>query len=64
MRIALFTETFLPKIDGVVTRLTHTIEHLRQAGHVVVIIAPGGGPASYAGAQVLGAPALPLPLYT
>ena len=24
MRIALFTETFLPKIDGIVTRLRHT----------------------------------------
>jgi len=28
VKIALFTETFLPKVDGIVTRLTKTIEFL------------------------------------
>ena len=33
MRIALFTETFLPKVDGIVTRLRHTVDHLQRLGH-------------------------------
>lgn len=40
LRIALFSEVFLPKIDGVVTRLCQTIRHLRAAGHMVLVIAP------------------------
>ncbi len=63
MKIALFTETFLPKVDGIVTRLTKTIEHLVAAGDEVLIFCPEGAPASYLGARVVGVPALPLPLY-
>ena len=37
MRIALFTETFLPKVDGIVTRLKHTVEHLQRLGHDVMV---------------------------
>jgi hypothetical protein len=29
MRIAIVTETFLPKIDGIVTMVTKTVEALR-----------------------------------
>ena len=32
MKIAFFTETFLPKVDGIVTRLTKTVRHLVEAG--------------------------------
>ena len=32
MRIALFTEVFLPKIDGVVTRVLRTVEELAAVG--------------------------------
>ena len=63
MRIALFTETFLPKIDGIVTRLTHTITHLRRAGDEVIVVAPAGAPRRFEGARVLGVPALPFALY-
>ena len=63
MRIALFTETFLPKVDGIVTRLRHTIEHLQRAGDQVLIIAPDGGIADYQGARVYGVSGFPLPLY-
>ena len=63
LRIALFTETFLPKIDGVVTRLCQTIRHLQLAGHQVVVIAPDGGVAAFEGARVHGVPGLPFPLY-
>ena len=63
MRIALFTETFLPKVDGIVTRLTKTVEHLVAAGDEVLIFCPEGAPESYWGARVVGVPAMPLPLY-
>ena len=52
MRIALFTETFLPKTDGIVTRLTHTVRHLVEAGDDVLVVAPGPGDGEHAGAAV------------
>ena len=63
MHIAFFTETFLPKVDGIVTRLTKTIEHLVAAGDEVLVFCPEGAPTTYCGAQVMGIPAMPLPLY-
>ncbi|MGK7914899.1 MAG: glycosyltransferase family 4 protein [Prochloraceae cyanobacterium] len=63
MRIALFTETFLPKVDGIVTRLCHTVEHLQRSGDEVLVIAPEGGITEHKGARVYGVPGMPLPLY-
>jgi glycosyltransferase involved in cell wall biosynthesis len=63
MRIALFTETFLPKVDGIVTRLKHTIEQLQKQGDEVLIFCPAGGLESYYGAKIYGLSAFPLPLY-
>lgn len=63
MRIAFFTETFLPSTDGVVTRLTHTLEELHRLGAEVLVFAPKGAPPSYAGARVYGLPGVPFPLY-
>ena len=63
MKIAFFTETFLPKVDGIVTRLTKTIQNLVQLGDEVTVFCPEGCPSSYMGARVVGVPAMPLPLY-
>ena len=63
MRIAFFTETFLPKVDGIVTRLTRTVEHLVAGSDEVLVFCPEGAPAEFAGARVIGVPAMPLPLY-
>ena len=63
MRIAFFTETFLPKVDGIVTRLTKTVEHLVAAGDEVLIFCPEGAPETFLGARVVGVPAMPLLLY-
>jgi glycosyltransferase involved in cell wall biosynthesis len=63
MRIALFTETFLPKVDGIVTRLKHTVEHLQQSGDQVLIFSPQGGLREYRGAKIHGVSGIPLPLY-
>ncbi len=53
MRIAMFTEVFLPKIDGVVTRVVRTLEQLADLGHEVLLFAPGHPPAEYAGHEVV-----------
>ncbi len=54
MRIALFTEVFLPKIDGIVTTLTESVRHLRSMGHEVLIFAPDGGIPEFEGARIIG----------
>ena len=63
MKIAFFTETFLPKVDGIVTRLTKTIQNLVASGDEVTVFCPEGCPSSFMGAKVIGVPAMPLPLY-
>lgn len=63
MKIALFTETFLPKIDGIVTRLTHTLRYLQDWGHELQIYAPEAGVKDYRGSPVIGVSAMPFPLY-
>ena len=63
MKIVFFTETFLPKVDGIVTRLTKTVQHLVASGDQVLIFCPEGAPESWKGARVVGVPAMPLPLY-
>lgn len=63
MRIALFTETFLPKVDGIVTRLRYTVEQLQRMGDQVLVISPDGGLTEYKGAQIHGVSGFPLPLY-
>ena len=63
MRIALFTETFLPKVDGIVTRLSHSVDHLQRLGHQVLVFSPEGGLTEYKGAKIHGIPGFPLPMY-
>jgi 1,2-diacylglycerol 3-alpha-glucosyltransferase len=40
MRIALFTDTYLPTVDGVVTSVLSIRKGLREEGHDVMILAP------------------------
>ena len=41
MKITLVTDTWAPSINGVVTTLTNTVDHLEQQGHLVQVIEPG-----------------------
>lgn len=63
MRIAMFSETFLPGTDGVVTRLCGVLPHVTQLGHDVLLIAPAGAPPEYAGARIVGVPTFRFFLY-
>ncbi|PWI57434.1 glycosyltransferase family 4 protein [Sulfoacidibacillus thermotolerans] len=63
MKIALFTETFLPSTDGIVTRLCATVDHLLDMGHEVALIAPAGAPDFYRTAPVLSVKGFPYFFY-
>ncbi|MEZ4862160.1 MAG: glycosyltransferase family 1 protein [Caldilineaceae bacterium] len=63
LKIAVFTETFLPKIDGIVSILCLMLQRLQEQGHQVLLFGPEGGPAEYAGAEIVGVRGPRLPLY-
>lgn len=63
MKVAVFTETFLPKIDGVVSILCLMLQRLNEKGHQVILFGPPGGPAEYAGAEIVGVGGPRLPFY-
>jgi glycosyltransferase involved in cell wall biosynthesis len=63
MRIAFSVETFLPKIDGIVTIACLTLEYLRENGVNTILLAPQQGIREYADAPVIGVPCIVNPLY-
>jgi 1,2-diacylglycerol 3-alpha-glucosyltransferase len=40
LRVAVFTDVYLPQINGVVTSVTNMVQGLRELGHEVTIVAP------------------------
>ena len=63
MRIVLFTETFVPKVDGIVTTLCQTIKQLKCLGHEILIFAPESGVAEYENCRIVGIPGHAFPFY-
>jgi glycosyltransferase involved in cell wall biosynthesis len=65
MRVALITETFLPKVDGIVTVIMLLLDHLAQRGVESVILVPDHGPVEdcYANTRVIKVPGLVFPFY-
>ncbi len=63
MRIAIITENFLPKLDGVTRTLAKLLEHLQLTGHEVMLLGPDSGMEEYAGAEIVGTAGLPFPFY-
>jgi glycosyltransferase involved in cell wall biosynthesis len=63
LRIAVFTETFLPKIDGIVSILCLMLQRLNEQGHKVILFGPPGGPAEVAGAEIVGVGGPRVPIY-
>ncbi|KAI9490655.1 glycosyl transferase group 1 [Zychaea mexicana] len=59
MRIAIITENFLPKVDGVTRTLARLLEHLQDTGHQVLLLGPESGRTEYAGATLLGTAGIP-----
>jgi glycosyltransferase involved in cell wall biosynthesis len=63
MRVAIITENFLPKLDGVTHTLARLLEYLQDGGHQALLLGPESGMTEYAGAQLVGTVGLPLPFY-
>lgn len=64
MRVAIFTETFLPKTDGIVRVVCLLLDHLKLRGVEAVVVAPRIGDIhEYNGFPVLTVPAVTFPLY-
>jgi glycosyltransferase involved in cell wall biosynthesis len=64
MRAALFTDTFLPKIDGIVTVICLLLDHLSERGVEVMVFAPRLGEIDrYRTFPVVTAPGIRFPFY-
>ena len=63
MRVAVFTETFLPKVDGIVTVVCLLLDHLNKRGIDTVIVAPKMGVERYNSTPIIGVPGVTFPLY-
>jgi glycosyltransferase involved in cell wall biosynthesis len=63
VRVALFTETFVPSVNGVVTRLTQSVRHLARRGDKVMVFAPGHPDCIVEGAELVPVSGFALPLY-
>ena len=58
MRVLIATESFLPRSNGVTNSVLRSAHHIREAGHDVVILAPGKGPDSLGDIKVERVPAI------
>jgi glycosyltransferase involved in cell wall biosynthesis len=63
VRVAIITENFLPKLDGVTRTLARLLEHLQANNHQALVLGPESGMAEYAGAEVIGTAGIPLFFY-
>jgi len=63
MRIAIITENFLPKLDGVTRTLARLLEYLQENQHQALLLGPDSGMEHYAGADIVGTAGVPLPFY-
>lgn len=60
-RVALFTEAFLPKVDGVSKTAYLALKYLKQTGRDVLVFAPDISPTEVEGTRVVPLPSLGLP---
>ncbi|HEX2312383.1 MAG TPA: glycosyltransferase family 1 protein [Thermomonospora sp.] len=63
MRVAIVTESFLPRINGVTNSVCRVAEQLAARRHEMLIVAPEPAPGHYAGQPVESVPGFCLPFY-
>jgi phosphatidylinositol alpha 1,6-mannosyltransferase len=62
-RVAIFTETFLPRVDGIVNTLRWTLRGLLEIGWEPLVVAPAGNTQPLPGVRVIGSPSIVFPPY-
>jgi phosphatidylinositol alpha 1,6-mannosyltransferase len=60
-RVAILTEAFLPKVDGVTRTSYYTIRYLQQTGRQVLVFAPDISVTSVHGSRVIPLPSVGMP---
>lgn len=63
IKIALFTETFLPQVNGVVRTIEKIVLHLEKHGHEVKLFAIGEGEKYYSNTEVIRLEGVPFSFY-
>ncbi len=63
MRVAIITENFLPKLDGVTRILTKLLEYLQANNHQALLLGPESGMQQYAGAELVGTAGVAFPFF-
>ncbi|PWN22769.1 UDP-Glycosyltransferase/glycogen phosphorylase [Microstroma glucosiphilum] len=63
LRVAIITENFLPKVDGVTRTLARLLDHLNAEGHDAIVLGPETGVREYAMHPVVGTFGVPLIVY-
>ncbi len=63
MKIAIVTENFLPKLDGVTRTIAMLLEHLQKKSHQAIVLGPEGSVDEYAGAKVVHINGIAIPFY-
>ncbi|KAF7350151.1 hypothetical protein MVEN_01317600 [Mycena venus] len=63
LRVAIITENFLPKIDGVTVTLAHLLGYLNAQGVKTMLLGPASGMTEYEGCRLFSAPGFPLKAY-
>ena len=63
VRIAVITESFLPRVNGVTNSVCRVLEQLAARGHEALVIAAKPGPEQYAGHEVSSVGGFALPGY-
>ncbi len=66
MRIAVFTDLFLPHVDGVTNSLVHLVSEYKELGHEILVVTPktkGSETVSIPGIQLVFLPSVPSMVY-
>ena len=63
MQVAIITENFLPKLDGVTRTLAMLLEYLQANDHQALLLGPDSGMQQYAGAELIGTAGVAFPFY-
>src|SRR5215471_14216700 len=63
MRVAIVSEVFLPKIDGVVNRTLNLVRHLPRFGDDVLVLCPQAAGCTNCPVPVIDVPSFSFPLY-